>query len=623
MSKGFHQWLESVEFVDEAGAVLNEEPSPPLYVLHYPPDANITDNYDFPTDDAKLRGFMQWLKDQVDRGILTTDEGMEKLPWCSKYIGSAYKKGMIRAYLDSHKKELGKSPDYYKGTQAQFLESSFDTPETVDKLRLLYTRSYEQLKGVTATMAQQMSRVLATGIVQGQHPMAVARTLANTITGISRQRARTISRTEIMHAHAEGQLDGFEDMGIQRLGVDIEFETIAGEDGDPDTFGVCPECAELQGEVFTVAEARGIIPVHPNCVVGETRVYSPSLLAIMRSHYTGEIVQIQTANGRFFSVTKNHILLTQRGWVRACNITNGDQLVDASRTYGCISGGPNNDKAIARVEDVFTSLQKSLERGAAFETMVVSSPEYLHGDGKSIQGKIHIIRPNGLLGRDGNLRVFCKPEKSPFVLGDISVEDSAFLDCNGSLSSFLIATAAASDSLMGFGEVSSVFLRGSFSHHPPVGDQAVADWYSGQGESIIDDVAGQTEGVREMLTRNPGFIEIDDLLKYLGGNLDPRMRSNFRQAPHNTKAMELLTEAVGVALKYQCDGIGGRPVLVHFGGIVYDPVITASLSHVSDLLVYDVETKESVYLIDGVVSSNCRCSWGPVVGDMPDEEEQE
>jgi len=76
---------------------------------------------------------------------------------------------------------------------------------------LLYTRSYEELKGITSAMAQQVSRVVADGMANGLGPASIARNLSNTITGITRQRAMTMARTEVIHAHAEGQLDSFED----------------------------------------------------------------------------------------------------------------------------------------------------------------------------------------------------------------------------------------------------------------------------------------------------------------------------------------------------------------------------------------------------------------------------
>ena len=221
--------------------------------------------YDFPTAEAKLRGFNKWFREQVDQGILQAPPGADPArPWLSKYVYSAYRRGVLRAYLDTHKKDYTKSPDFYAGGQDEFLSQAFGRPETVDKLRLLYTRTYEELRGVTAAMSQQMSRVLAGGIGNGLGPMKIAKQMHDTISGISTGRARLIARTETIHAHAEGQLDAFEQMGLGSLGIEGEWSTA-------DDTTVCDACNDMafddDGEpiVYTIEEARGLIPLHPNC----------------------------------------------------------------------------------------------------------------------------------------------------------------------------------------------------------------------------------------------------------------------------------------------------------------------------------------------------------------------
>ncbi|GAH16467.1 unnamed protein product, partial [marine sediment metagenome] len=67
-----------------------------------------------------------------------------------------------------------------------------------------------------------------------------------------RRRTRTIARTETARAQNLGYAQGMEDIGVEKL----EFSSSA---------GCCDECAALDGKVYKVNEAKGIIPVHPNC----------------------------------------------------------------------------------------------------------------------------------------------------------------------------------------------------------------------------------------------------------------------------------------------------------------------------------------------------------------------
>ena len=211
----------------------------------------------FRTDPDKLTSFNNWFKEQIDQDILTVT-GPKAQPWTSPYVESAYKKGVERAYDDTHAAALAENVDFYEGSKQQFLNDAFRAPETVSKLRLLQLRTFEELRGVTAHMSQQMSRILAQGLADGSGPAKIAREMTKSIEKITRTRALVIARTEIIHAHAEGQLDSMERLGIEKVEADVEWAT-AGDDR------VCVRCQDLEGTIFTIDEARGMIPLHPNC----------------------------------------------------------------------------------------------------------------------------------------------------------------------------------------------------------------------------------------------------------------------------------------------------------------------------------------------------------------------
>ncbi|GAF76076.1 unnamed protein product, partial [marine sediment metagenome] len=204
----------------------------------------------------KVKAYRKWLQQQIDAKILTVHAVSGK-PWTATYAESAYRKGMMRAYTQIHSTELAKSIDFYEGSKKQFLMDAFAQPATLSKIELMYTRAFDELKGVTAAMGQQMSRALANGLIKGQGPRVIARELRKNVSGMEK-RAMTIARTEVIMVHAEGQLDAFEMLGVEEVGIMAEFST-AGDDR------VCPECGALEGQVMTIAEARGIITVHPNC----------------------------------------------------------------------------------------------------------------------------------------------------------------------------------------------------------------------------------------------------------------------------------------------------------------------------------------------------------------------
>ncbi len=232
--------------VEEDAFGLKPRPNTPL---------TLAQRFAFLSDDAKVDAFNEWLQEQVDVGILETGTIP---PWTSEFIDNAYRRGVTRAFIDTREGANLAGLEFFEGTKAEFLDAAFNSPTAVSKLRLLGTRTFEGLKGVTNTMSNQLNRIFADGISRGAGARELAKDITDQIGAINRTRARVLARTEIVHAHSEGQLDSFERLGVEEVGILAEFST-AGDDL------VCPMCLPLEGTVFKIKEARGIIPRHPNC----------------------------------------------------------------------------------------------------------------------------------------------------------------------------------------------------------------------------------------------------------------------------------------------------------------------------------------------------------------------
>lgn len=212
---------------------------------------NITTNtrFVFETTSGKVSAFKDWLQEQIEEGILRIDS--------DGFVESSYKKAVERSYIDV--KKLAKdslAPDVFaEGQKAQFLQSTFSASITQEQLELIFTRTYDNLKGVTDEMGRKMSQTLARGLADGLSPRNIARDLTDILDG-DKKRALRVARTEMINAYAEGQLDTYEQLGIDKVGVLAEWITA----NDP-----CPRCASAATKVYTIKAARGLIPLHPNC----------------------------------------------------------------------------------------------------------------------------------------------------------------------------------------------------------------------------------------------------------------------------------------------------------------------------------------------------------------------
>jgi len=200
----------------------------------------------------KVDAFMAWINDVVDREVMSVD-------WHKGYIESAYKKGLTRAFNDARKTARAtQGEDFYQGSMSEFIGQAFSQPETLETIAVVFSQSFEALKGINASMATSIRNALAEGLARGDSIPAVSRAIMDQIDNISAKRARLIAQTEVIRAHAEAQLDAFEKLGVEELGALVEFSTAG--DGR-----VCPRCSKMNGKRFTPKQARGVIPLHPGC----------------------------------------------------------------------------------------------------------------------------------------------------------------------------------------------------------------------------------------------------------------------------------------------------------------------------------------------------------------------
>lgn len=259
---GTHRWVKAVQLGRAEQNVLRIEL--PLHdalrLMRGFPGAKFVGNksYEFHSDPAKIEAFQQWLRGQFNS--ILTGKNEEQL-W-KAYIEAGFRKGAARAFDDTKRSEaarvVGKEgADFYRGSRDQFLRDSFNQPVSVDRVKLLAGRAFDDMENVTDDMSTRMSRTMADGLVRGDSPLDIAKELDDDL-DIGRTRALTVSRTEIIRAHAEGQLTALERMGVEDVGVAVEWSTTGDEK-------VCDLCSDLEGVVLKVSEAHGMLPRHPNC----------------------------------------------------------------------------------------------------------------------------------------------------------------------------------------------------------------------------------------------------------------------------------------------------------------------------------------------------------------------
>lgn len=215
--------------------------------------ASPRDDFRFEENAQKQAAFEGWLQGAIEDEILQ-QVGERALLQGRHYTGS-FVRATVRKAIELARSRLRQAgvdvPD-------MAVDAVLNRPIHKSTLRKMYRRHFRALEGVTQEMDRQMSRTLTEGFAQGWHPRKMASELNDRIDKVGIKRARTVAQTETIRTHAESTLDSYERSGTEQVVKETEFS-------DSDDERVCEECEDLDGTTYTTDEARGVIPVHPNC----------------------------------------------------------------------------------------------------------------------------------------------------------------------------------------------------------------------------------------------------------------------------------------------------------------------------------------------------------------------
>lgn len=212
--------------------------------------------FDKETMAEKVASFELWLSRAIDERILDMVRRIPgrlgiRIHWQDVFIKSGYIRGVAAAEADLQAAGLLTMP-------VGEIEAMFRVPAHAETLELMTARVFQGLKGITDDMASKLSEIFSRALIEGVGPKVIAKRITDEIGSISRRRAMVMARTETIRVFNEARLNIIEQNGVDGVRADVEL-SIA-KDGR-----VCPTCKSLEGKVYTVRAARGVIPVHPSC----------------------------------------------------------------------------------------------------------------------------------------------------------------------------------------------------------------------------------------------------------------------------------------------------------------------------------------------------------------------
>lgn len=322
----------------------------------------------------------------------------------------------------------------------------------------------------------------------------------------------------------------------------------------------CPVCRPDHQKVFELAEDGSHkgppIPRHPNCFPAGVVVSGPRAQAATRRWYEGQLIELETADGRHIPVTPNHPMLTTRGWIAAGELHEGDDLIHCPNPERLLGGDPHNHLAPSRIEEVAGALREASDVSSM---AVPLAAEDFHGDG--FGGEVDIVRADCLLIDRLNPTLQQHRLEVELSLGDVQ---PLLLPSQSAPDFALNRVGGASSCVVCGSDVTRVLFRAAPGHHQPVGFNLSSSLNTLALDSVGDQGPRSSIPLRESVDGYPIPIELQKLIQR-------QVRSGFA---------------------------GSR--------------LLAARRSSSSGHVYNLQTTRGWYAANGIITHNCRCFYAPV-----------
>jgi hypothetical protein len=210
--------------------------------------------------DAQVNQFMSWLRTTLTQTVL------QPRRWWERVVRQGYDAGQRRGQRDAT------GSRFSAGGVAE-AAATYGTPPALrpqtPAWQNLVTLMEERLTQLTESAAVAVREAVTRTFTGPLSGLASAVTQALETVGL--RRGDALTETSIVEAHATGTLDALEHAGVPGVTLDAEYLrfTTVGDDR------VCFRCKALEGRVYTIAEARSVIPVHPRCRCAFSAVSGP------------------------------------------------------------------------------------------------------------------------------------------------------------------------------------------------------------------------------------------------------------------------------------------------------------------------------------------------------------
>lgn len=390
------------------------------------------------------------------------------------------------------------------------VEMAFDVFEPA-VVRFLEQRAQRFAVEVNQTTWDALKSSLVEGLEAGDSMDIMAERVEAVMGERIRSSAEVIASTEVNGAQNGGTLLAWEQSGVVEGKEWVAALDARTRDDHVDAHG---QVVGLD-EDFQVGGFSGPSPGQMgdpsqdcNCVVPDTLV-SGAFVGGLVADYAGPVWEIETVRGYRLTVTPNHPVLTDKGWIAAHALREGMNLLSYTENVGGASLVDVDDKnRPAPVQDVFEAIRAN---GRSRRAVLVGLD--LHGDAQWTDGKVNVVGVDGIL--PGHIQTVSTGQH--IEEGELISPASTrvMIEAERPLELDVLGVNASSAGLPG-GSHLSVDAIGTLANARPLEPLRIgpaAYWNTSTGEKSKQGAAPIASFIGELLEAGAGLIAPDQIVR--------------------------------------------------------------------------------------------------------------
>jgi hypothetical protein len=226
---------------------------------------------------GKVSAFRRWLRDLITKILMPsgTIAGTGHF-WTDRFIAAAYRRGVLNAYAEAKPDPSAGMDTDRAAVRAAAIRELTASADAIGRIRRLQERAADGVEDIAGTLYTKLIRKLGDGLAAGPTAADLATSLTDVVRSTTNVQGIPLALDEVTYTHAEAQLDVYESMGHENVGIQAERTPPSATEPTQEkatimTTGdthVCPVCIGYEGRLFSIAEARGLIPIHGRCRCG-------------------------------------------------------------------------------------------------------------------------------------------------------------------------------------------------------------------------------------------------------------------------------------------------------------------------------------------------------------------